>query len=66
MRIKFELNFMLLKLLHGAIKVLDKTHELLGKIHFYKAARCVYIVILKLDSCFARQAEKCHLILDTI
>lgn len=66
MWLKFNLNFMLLKIIHGACRVLHKIHTLLGKIYLFRTSHCVYLIFEKLSRCFDRQAIKCQLILASI
>ena len=66
MWIKFKLNFMWLKLMHKADKVLVQIHGLLGKIHCYKVARYIYSLIRKRFLRFDKQVMKCRILLDAI
>lgn len=66
MRLKFNLNFALLKLINSINKALCKMHELLGKIYFFGVATCVYHMAKKLERHYDKQYVKCILLLTKI
>lgn len=66
MRLKFELNFMWLKLMLKADTVLVQIHGLLEKIHCYKVAHYIYSLIRKRFLRFDKQVMKCRMLLDAI
>ena len=66
MLIKFNLNFMWLKLMRRTNKLLVRMYWLLGKIHCYKAAHCIYSLTRKRFLRFDIQAMKCRTLLDAI
>lgn len=67
MWIKFELNFMRLKLMNKFDKMLGKLHSFLGHHGFYGAANRIYILLVeKRNPRFEKQCDKCHMLLDII
>lgn len=65
MWIKFELNFMRLKLMYKFDKILAKLHSFLGLHGFYGAANRIYILYVeKRDPLFKKQVNKCRMLLD--
>ena len=67
MWIKFELNFMRLKLMNKFDKILEKLHSFLGHHGFYGAADHIYILFVeKRNPRFEKQCNQCHMLLDII
>lgn len=72
MWIKFELNFMRLKLMRLKLmnkfdKILTKLHSFLGHNGFYGAANRIYILLVeKRNPRFKKQCDKCHMFLNII
>ena len=66
MWLKFNFNFMWLKLMHKTNKLLVRIHWLLGKIHCYKVAHYIYSLIRKRFLRFDKQAMKCRMLLNVI
>lgn len=67
MWIKFELNFMRLKLMNKFDKILTKLHSFLGHHGFYEAANRIYILLVKKRKPrFEKQCDKCRMLLDII
>ena len=67
MWIKFELNFMCLKLMDEFNKIIAKLHSFLGHRGFYGAANCIYILyVKKLNPLFKKQLNKCLMLLDNM
>ena len=65
MWIKFELNFMRLKLMNKFDKMLSKLHSFLGHHGFYGAANRIYILFVeKRNPRFEKQCDKCRMLLD--
>ena len=67
MYIKFELNFMRLKLMNKFDKMLSKLHSFLGHHGFYGAAHRIYILFVeKRNPRFKKQYNKCRMLLESI